>query len=138
MAQDTWVQYQVESYQRLKKWHLMPPCLTVSIIRYGSRVKWSNPRKGVVPSPTPWCSSYQKGSLWVNLNYDCQLYFYFYCKRAPTPLLLSKRDPFSFFLLPRQIFSSETCTSSSKVCLFIHFLYCIPILLNPTHPDVFL
>ena len=23
-----------------------------------SRVKWSNPVKGVAPSPTPWCSSY--------------------------------------------------------------------------------
>ena len=23
-----------------------------------SRVKWSNTGKGVVPSPTPWCSSY--------------------------------------------------------------------------------
>ena len=29
----------VESYQRLKKWYLMPPWLTLSIIRYGSRVK---------------------------------------------------------------------------------------------------
>ena len=28
----------------------MRPCLTLSIIRYGSRVKWSNPGKGVVPS----------------------------------------------------------------------------------------
>ena len=36
------------------------PCLTLSIIRYGSRVKWSNPGKGVVSSPTPRCSSYQK------------------------------------------------------------------------------
>ena len=42
-----------ESYQRLKKWYLMPPCLTLSIIRYGSRVKWSNPGKGIAPSPTP-------------------------------------------------------------------------------------
>ena len=39
MARETWVQSQVESYQRLKKWYLMPPCLTLSIIRYGSRVK---------------------------------------------------------------------------------------------------
>ena len=37
---------------------LMPPCLTLSNIRYISRVKQSNPRKGVAPSPTPWCSSY--------------------------------------------------------------------------------
>ena len=60
---ETWVQSQVVSYQRLKKWFLIPPCLTLSNIRYVSRVKWSNPRKGVVPSPTPRCSSYWKGSL---------------------------------------------------------------------------
>ena len=52
----------------------MPPCLTLSIIRYGSRVKWSNPGKGVAPSPTPWCSSYRKGSLRVTLDYGRQLY----------------------------------------------------------------
>ena len=69
MARETWVQSQVESYQRLKKWNLIPPCLTLSIIRYGSRVKWSNPGNGVAPSPTPWCSSYRKGSLRVSLDY---------------------------------------------------------------------
>ena len=62
------VQSQVESYQRFKKWYLMLPCLTLSIIRYISRVKWSNPGKGVASSPTPWCSSYRKGSLWVTLD----------------------------------------------------------------------
>ena len=60
MARETWVQSQVESYQRLKKWYLMPPCLTLSIIRYGSRIKWSNPGKGVAPFPTPWCSKLSK------------------------------------------------------------------------------
>ena len=74
MARETWVQSQVESYQRLKKWYLMPPCLTLSIIRYGSRVKWSNSGKGVAPSPTPWCSSYRKGSLRVTLDYCRQFY----------------------------------------------------------------
>ena len=39
------------------KWYLIPPCLTLGNIRYVSRVKWSNPGKGVVSSPTPWCSS---------------------------------------------------------------------------------
>ena len=38
MALETWVQSQVKSNQRLKKWLLMPPCFTLSIIRYGSRV----------------------------------------------------------------------------------------------------
>ena len=73
MSRETWVQYQVESYQRLKKWYLMPLCLTLIILRYGSRVKWSNPGKGVASSPTPWCSSYRKGSFRVALDYSRQL-----------------------------------------------------------------
>ena len=54
---------------------MIPPCLALNNIRYVSRVKWSNPGKGVAPSPTPWCSSYWKGSLLVALNYGHQLYF---------------------------------------------------------------
>ncbi len=49
MVRETGLQSQVESYQKLTKWYLMPPCLTLSIIKYGSRVKWSNPGKGVAP-----------------------------------------------------------------------------------------
>ena len=78
MARETWVQSQVESYQRLEKWYLMLPCLTLSIIRLGSRVKWSNLGKGIAPSPTPQCSSYRKGSLLFALDYGRQLYFYLY------------------------------------------------------------
>ena len=33
VAWETWVHSQVELYQRLKKWYLMPPCLALSIIR---------------------------------------------------------------------------------------------------------
>ena len=40
-------------------------------------VKWSNLGKGVAPSPTPWSSSYQKGSLRVTLDYDRELYFFY-------------------------------------------------------------
>ena len=69
IVRETGVQSQVESYQRLKKWYLMWPGLTLSIIRYGSRVKWSNPGKGVAPFPTQWWSSYWKGSFRVTL--DC-------------------------------------------------------------------
>ena len=72
MVRETRVQSQFKSYQRLKIWYLMPPCLTLSIIRYVLRVKWSNPGNGVVPSPTPQCSSYLKGS---------QLYFYLHIWR---------------------------------------------------------
>ena len=46
--------------------------LTLSIIRYVSRVKWNNPGKGVAPSPRPQCSSYRKGSLRVNLDFGHQ------------------------------------------------------------------
>ena len=76
MAWVTGVQSQVESYQRLKKWYLIPPCLTLSIIRYISRVKWSNLGKRVAPSPTPRCSSYWKGSFRVALVNGHQLYFF--------------------------------------------------------------
>ena len=44
------VQFHVESYQSLKKCCLMPPCLTLSIIMYVSRIRWSNPGNGVTPS----------------------------------------------------------------------------------------
>ena len=76
MARETGVQSQVESYQRLKKQYLIPPCLTLSIIRYISTVKWSNPGKGVMPSVTPRCSSYLKGSFQVAIDYNCQLNFF--------------------------------------------------------------
>ena len=68
------VHSQAVSYQRLQKWYLIPPCLTLSNIRYVSRVKWSNPGKGVAPSPIPRCSSYWKESLLVAFDYDRQLY----------------------------------------------------------------
>ena len=77
MARKTRVQSPVESYQRLKKWYLIFPCLNLSIIRCISRVKWSNPGKGVAPSSTPQCSSCWKGSIPVTLDYGRQLYFYF-------------------------------------------------------------
>ena len=61
------------------KWYLIPPCLTLSNLRYVLRVKWSNPGKEVAPFPTPRCSSCWKGSLLVTLNFSCQLYLlYFY------------------------------------------------------------
>ena len=54
--------------KKKKKKRLMLPYLTLSIIKEGSRVKWSNPGNGVAPFPTPLCGSYWKGSLWVTLN----------------------------------------------------------------------
>ena len=54
---------------------MIPPRLTLSNIRYVSRVKWSNPGKRVAPSPTSRCSCYWKGSLRVALDYGRQLYW---------------------------------------------------------------
>ena len=54
--------------------YLIPPSLSLSNIRYVSRVKWNNPGKRVSPSPTPQCCSNWKGSLLVALDYSCQLY----------------------------------------------------------------
>ena len=58
-----------------QKWYLIPSCLTICIKRYGSRVKWVNPGKGVEPSHTTWYSSYRKACLQVILDYGRQLYF---------------------------------------------------------------
>ena len=43
-------------------------------VRIKGKVEQS--REGVAPSPTHWCSSYRKGSLWVTLDYGRQLYFF--------------------------------------------------------------
>ena len=45
IAREAGFQSQVESYQRIKKWYLIPPCLTFSIIRYVTRIMRSNPEK---------------------------------------------------------------------------------------------
>ena len=89
------VQSQVKSYQRLKKMYWMPLWLTLSIIRYGSRVKWSNSGEGVAPSPTLRCSSDWKGRFRVTLDYGIFyiwpffLYFaiYFYIFNLYTSLI---------------------------------------------------
>ena len=61
-------QYQVEPYQRPKKWYLKPFYLTLSNVRYGSRVKGKNIGNGVAPSPKTLSGSYRKGSRRVILE----------------------------------------------------------------------
>ena len=51
------VQSQVRHTKDFKN-HTLPTCLTLSNVRYVSRVKWSNPWKGVTPCPIPLCSCY--------------------------------------------------------------------------------
>ena len=65
------------SFKDLKIWYLILPCLTFSIIRYVSRVKWRNLWERVPPSPIYQSSNYWKGSLRVALDYGRQVYFYY-------------------------------------------------------------
>ena len=53
---------------KTQKSFLMPPCLALSIIRWGSRGKLSNPGNRVEPFPSPRCSCYWKGGLQVTLD----------------------------------------------------------------------
>ena len=62
--------------RKTPKWYLMPPCLILNIIRYGSRIKKSYPEKREAPSTTTWCCSWWKGSLRVAFNNGRQLYLY--------------------------------------------------------------
>ena len=95
---------------KTQKWYLMLPYLTLSIIRYESR---SNPRNGVVASPTLWCSSYWKGSL-QNLNYGCQLY-----------LLYILRDlNFIILYIMRFKFNSSLWTKFAMFVLWFTIVIC--------------
>ena len=83
MARETWVWSQVESYQRLKKMVLDSSFLNTQHYKYGSRVKWSNPGKGVAPSPTPWCRKLSKiepsghPRVWSPTLLICKKLYYF-------------------------------------------------------------
>ena len=57
---------------------MIPTFLTLSNIRYVSRVKWRNPGKGVGASPTLRCTSYWKRCLLVALGNGRQIYFTYY------------------------------------------------------------
>ena len=82
MVQETGVQSQVASYQRPEKWYLIPPWLTLSNIRYVSRVKWINPGKEVVPFLHLGVVAIEKGAFWSPLttvaNYVIMVLLYYY------------------------------------------------------------
>ena len=74
-------------------------------VRIKGKVEQS--REGVAPSPTPWCSSYRKGSLRVTLDYGRQLTYFLFLdtplysmslmKRATTEPLFHFISSFFFF-----------------------------------------
>ena len=66
-----------------KKWFLIPPCLTLSIIRYISRVKWSNPGKGVALPVHLGVVAIEKGAFGSPSTTVANLTFYLYiCSRS--------------------------------------------------------
>ena len=102
---------------KTQKCYLLLSCLTLSIIRYRPRVKWSNPGKGVEPFSAPWFSSYRKGGLRVTLDYGRQLYF------------ILSIVIFRLSLLAWRIFLCQI-PSLYPDCVFLSFLLRYPILFN--------
>ena len=62
VIQETRVQSQIKSYQRLKKLVLDTSLLNTQHYKVQIKGKWNNSGKGVASSPIPWCSSYLKGA----------------------------------------------------------------------------
>ena len=120
MVRETGVQSQVESYQRHLKWYLIPPCLTLSNIKYVSRVKWSNSGKVVAPFLTPRCSSYRKGSLLVTFDYIRQLYFYNGIHNVIPSLILFLINLFQLNLFLNSLFN---CIFSIGFLSHLYFNY---------------
>ena len=60
------------------KWYLIPPCLILSNIRYVSRVKWSNPGKGLSSPLHFGVVAIEKGALWSPSTTVPNFYIYIY------------------------------------------------------------
>ena len=75
MARETWVQSPGRVIPKTQKMVLDVSLLNTQHYKVRIKGKVEKPREGVAPSPTPWCSSYRKGSLRVTLDYGRQLYF---------------------------------------------------------------
>ena len=102
----------------IPKTQKMPSCLTLSIIRYRSRVKWVNPEKGVAPSLIPRCSSNWKGSLLVTLDYSHQLYLL-------TCLLESKKCSHTIVLIWQQLGRIPVLFYQVRFQLILTFYICV-------------
>ena len=54
MARETWVQSQVESYQRLKKWYVIPPNTQHYKIRFKDKVEQSREKSSALTYTSAW------------------------------------------------------------------------------------
>ena len=99
---------------------MIPLGLTLSIIRYVSRVKRSNPRKEVASSPTLRCCSNWKGSLNVALDYRRQIHHHHHhhiALVASISLTLSRHSSLSFIALGRS--SGQHPVSSHSCWMYV-------------------
>ena len=106
-----WEFYTCVRCKRHKKWYLMPPCFTLSIIRYRSRVKWSNPGKGDASFPKPQSSSYWKGGFQIPLDYSDRHFFFFQWWRSWHALLMR----------PNEVETAVQCFHMS--CVSVHQIF---------------
>ena len=109
---------------KIQKWYLMPRCLTFSITRLESRVKCSIPGKGVAPSPTPWCSSYWKGSLWVTLDWGHHLYFYYFDKESRATTTYDLILHYTYFITCQKCIRKAWyfCSFKSQAMQFVTYM----------------
>ena len=108
---------------------MIPTCLTLSNIRYVSRLKWSNSGKGVASSPTLRCSSFWKKSLLAAIDYGRQFYLLIYiyiyewmicfANYTSNMLLLSNLRK----LIKRQVYISMIWTDICWVDIYLQIIY---------------
>ena len=118
IVRETRVQSQMESYQRLIKWFLMPPGLTFSIVRQGSSVKWSN------RGNRSCCLPYWKRSVRVILNYGRQFYLHSYKYDFKTIQLILIFLFFCFVSVFSLLFTSRL-SLSLYIYIYIYICECM-------------
>ena len=112
-ARETLVQSQIDSFQILKKWYLMFPCLTLSIIRYGSTVRGAIQGKEQHPPLHLGVVAIEKGSFWslsitvANFTY---IYIYIYIYSS---LSIFIHSSLSFFIYSSLLVSVHPSLSVS-------------------------
>ena len=115
MIRETWIQSQVASYQRLLKWYLIPPCLTLGNIRYLSRVKveqfWE--RSSATPLHLG-VVAIEKGAFW-SPSTKVANFTYFILVQLPSSFFSIRL--FSVYLV--HLFSSIDTTDAWKKLRFI-------------------
>ena len=125
MNQETSDLSQIESYQRLKTYYGIPPCLTLSSIMHISRVQWSNPGKEYCPSLHLSEVAFEKRSLRFVHDYGHQLYSLLYYHYYIPCTFLTRERVTSNLLSCLEIFSvlyPNLMLSSERSQLFLWFL----------------